>query len=183
MEESNGKVEVLDGFGACPAEDCRGMGWWCEIIEHLRTGWRSQKRTALSTIEQSSNYKGKGLTSSGTFDTDRFNLEEATAAVKDALSLPGSFRAGSRHVSMPLVPGGPTMGDFDRQSKKKKQHMMKTDLGNGSFLEESTTSRRDGVSACACSNCGTPHDLKLWATSTFALRLRISHNMHFSTGI
>lgn len=30
-------------------------------------------------------------------------------------------------------------------------------LGKGSFMEASTTSMRDGVSARACSNCGTPH--------------------------
>lgn len=161
VEESTGKVEVIDGSGACPTEDCGSMFHWAQLLHKLRSGVPSQKREALDKIDRSMNYTGKGATANGTFNPDRFDVEKAKAAVMDALSLPGSFRQGARIFSRPTAPGGPTKADLRGQAPKKKEHVMSTDMGDGTFMEESSTSKRDGVHSRACSNCGTPHGLSL----------------------
>lgn len=81
------------------------------------------------------------------------------AAIRAALSLPGSYRLGPKTFMLPLTPGRQGMQAFD--PTKKKQTKLRTELGDGWILEESTTGKRDGVHANACSNCGTPHGLKM----------------------
>ena len=106
------------------------------------TGNSQAKAAALARISRSINYTGKGI--DGTFDFDRCDIGERIAAVKDALSLPGSMRSAPLQASMPIM-GGMTLGDLDfARWGKKKQNPMKKDLGNGNDVgsdnptEEST---------------------------------------------
>ncbi|KIO34799.1 hypothetical protein M407DRAFT_210250 [Tulasnella calospora MUT 4182] len=158
--ESNGKVEVLVGFGACPREDGKNVWNWKRDLDKLRTGSYKEKRNLLEEIYQSMNYRNKGLTPWGNpdFDPTRFDTAEAIAAIKDALSLPGSYRQGSKTWVMPLAPDA--LKIREEGVKGKKVHTMNTP-DDGGFLFEATTGKRDGISARACSMCGTPHNLRV----------------------
>ncbi|KAG8978153.1 hypothetical protein FRC05_011269 [Tulasnella sp. 425] len=158
--ESNGKVEVLDGFGACPREDGKTVTHWKEDLEKLSTGDYKEKREILLQIYSSMNYKDKGLTpwANPYFDPTSFDKAEAVAAVEDALSLPGSHRQGSKTWMLPLA--SDALKKHEEGMKGKKVHTMNTPE-DGGFLVESTTGKRDGLSARVCSMCGTPHNLRL----------------------
>lgn len=157
--ESNGKVEVLGGFGACPREDGKNVWNWKQDLDKLRTGSYKEKRNLLEEIYQSMNYRDKGLTPWGNpdFDPTRFDTAEAIASIKGALSVPGSYRQGAKTWMMPLAPDA--LKIHGQGVKGKKVHTMNTP-DEGGFLVESTTGKRDGISARACSMCGTPHDLR-----------------------
>lgn len=134
---------------------------WTDAVKKLRTGSRAERQKLIHEIYAASNYSGKlaGNPIPDTFDLNYFSTDEAAVAIKNALSLPGSHRSGARTYSMPMGPG--VQFRSDTTPNTKKEHKMKTPLPSGWVLEESTTGRRDGVSANACSNCGTPHGLSL----------------------
>ncbi|KAG9051596.1 hypothetical protein FS837_004106 [Tulasnella sp. UAMH 9824] len=48
--ESNGKVEVLGGFGACPREDGKNVWNWKQDLDKLRKGSYKEKRDLLEEI-------------------------------------------------------------------------------------------------------------------------------------
>lgn len=155
--KSTGEIIVLGGSGACPPEDSLGTYGWLEDVKTLRSGQRSQKTVnLLRAINNAENYR-KSASERGLvgFDPDYFSVIEATTMVKDALSLPGSLRIA------PKMFVGPNASFQDFDPKTKKERKMKTELGGGVTLEESTTGKRDGVSHSSCSNCGTPHGLFL----------------------
>ncbi|KAG8954481.1 hypothetical protein FRC04_011808 [Tulasnella sp. 424] len=169
--ESNGKVEVLDGFGACPREDGKTVTHWKEDLEKLSTGDYKEKREILLQIYSSMNYKDKGLTpwANPYFDPTSFDKAEAVAAVEDALSLPGSHRQGSKTWMLPLA--SDALKKHEEGMKGKKVHTMNTPE-DGGFLVESTTGKRDGLSARVCSMCGTPHNLRLWVSNQISFGAR-----------
>lgn len=155
---------VIDGRGACPREDGRGIVNWEKALKTLAEGPPKERQDVLREIYQSYNYEdhvrvGK-VPGTYDFDPNRFIADEAMARVKDALSLPMSLRSGSKVHVQEMYPGAA----FDSHRAKgsgKKARATRTELGPGSVIIESSTSARDGISARACSNCGTPHNLTL----------------------
>lgn len=168
---------ILDGSGACPREDGDGLKNWEEEVEEYKEGGDDHDAVhhVLATIYHSANYKkymdrlyrGEKIPE---FDPDRFDKEEAIAELKDALSLPMSHRAGARQYTREFFPGAAT--DFFPQ--RKKEFKMRTEMDDGRVMTESTTGKRDGISARACSNCGTPHHLSLYVDVVSSLKRQLS---------
>ncbi|KAG9019483.1 hypothetical protein FRB90_001555 [Tulasnella sp. 427] len=158
--ESDGKVEVLEGFGACPREDGHGASQWKDDLATLRSGNPQKKQETLAQIYNSMNYAIKGWMpwTNPQFDHARFEQGEAVERIKDALSLPLSYRKGSKSLIMPLAPNA--LETHAEWRKGKKVHTLNTPT-DGGYIIESTTGKRDGVSARACAMCGTPHNLRV----------------------
>lgn len=168
--ESNGKVIVLDGEGACPRENGKGLSTWEKEVKIYKEGSHHAVHQVLNRIYSSPNYmdlyerakKGEDLPP---FDPDYFDKAAAEAAVKDALSLPLSLRTGPRLYTKEMIPGA-AMGMF---GPARKEFKMRTEMDNGMVMTESTTGKRDGISARACANCGTPHNLFVYVKAFSAI--------------
>ncbi|RPA81045.1 hypothetical protein BJ508DRAFT_376754 [Ascobolus immersus RN42] len=125
-EESNGKVEILSGSGACPPEDC-GLDW-VENYDKLVQNPDDEDVQAL--CRAALNYSHLPDTVGGRpwkYDPNYFDLSEAKARLQEALSSRASDKSGP--VTITRDPESRILGD---------------ELGRGSMNEGQCTIGRVG---------------------------------------
>lgn len=169
--ESTGAVAVLCGSGANPPDgDNFGTSEWARLLERAAKS-PVARRGVLSSMFQAMNYSnsaaGRGPWSH--FDFDRFDVDEAQAAIGAALDSPTSLAHASKKVVM-AMPGHETeiyeeavvqrLGR--RPGELKRGHVLaQTPIGSdpgdgGIFIEEGVNAgRRDRPSNGACAYCGS----------------------------
>lgn len=172
VEESTGAVVVLGGSGTHPPAEVTPIRW----AELLKSAEKSVyvRKTVLEEMFASPNYAT--LPYSSAYDLEHFSVEETQKALLDALNSPASIRSMSKHYDQDFtdISGeGPTiraiLAEHNRGFLKKGQTLVKAPVldaaGNhtGAFVEEGGVSetRRDNPDSTACSNCGSPNDLKV----------------------
>ncbi|KAF7365610.1 LIM domain and RING finger [Mycena venus] len=162
--ESNGKVALLAGGGACPREDGQGCRNWIKYIQSLDLKKHAE-------IAQSMNYSDdpdvRRLGARWRFDPHAFDLTAARKRISDALASPASVPSGPkkavvgdpfafarRGVPSDRVPKGthrtiiPT-GDFNPFPKDS--------MLRGAFNQtEVVRDRRDKRALALCACCGKP---------------------------
>ncbi|KAJ7610451.1 MM3350-like domain-containing protein [Roridomyces roridus] len=165
LDESSGRVQILDGSGICPAENSKGNEAWSERIETLadRTTPASKRRELLSDVNSMPNYTDRGWHRRPSFDPDYFDLAETTGAVMTALGTKLSYSPGAKMYKMPmkleaLLDDGPTFPS-KRQTTREVTFAEGEEISFG-FFEELKKDGRDSRRATACAACGNPNDLK-----------------------
>ncbi|KAJ7205652.1 hypothetical protein C8J57DRAFT_1258715 [Mycena rebaudengoi] len=118
--ESDGKVSLLAGSGACPREDGQGHRNWTEFINSLDSEKHAQ-------ITCSTNYEAdpevRRLGSRWRFDPLAFDLTTARKRITDALASPPSVPSGPKKAAF----GDPT--PMTRHPAPKGTHQAVTPAG------------------------------------------------------
>ncbi|KAI0031782.1 MM3350-like domain-containing protein, partial [Vararia minispora EC-137] len=177
IEDSTGRVVVIDGSGACPREDGGGNSSWQEEDLPMLASWHpSQRAKIIALIRDSLNYKDKMVSKS--FDPDAFDIAEARQRVQDALASPDSVWSGSKQFIAPLaedsgtkrMPGPP--GSMD--PLKRGQKYERTWQDTTSYMQEVISTKRDRKSTSCCWTCGTPHGLSRYKLFFRGFRSRLT---------
>ncbi|KAJ6455428.1 MM3350-like domain-containing protein [Mycena sanguinolenta] len=158
--ESDGKVALLAGGGACPREDGQGFRNWSKYIKSLDSKKHAE-------IAQSMNYcddpEVRRLPSRWRFDPQAFDLTTARARISAALASPASVPSGPKKA----VVGNP-FGYRGPDSVPKGTHRTVTSMGGdfnpfprdsmlrGAFQTEVVRDRRDKRASALCACCGKP---------------------------
>ncbi|KAJ6622701.1 MM3350-like domain-containing protein [Mycena sp. CBHHK59/15] len=165
--ESDGKVALLAGEGACPREDGQGNRNWIKYIASLDAAKHAE-------IAASSNYCGdpevRRLDSRWRLDPRKCDLTAARKRIADALASPASVPSGPKKA----VFGDPyaSMGTGGNALPPKGTHHSVTPMGpelglpfgknsglTGAFQfhqTETVRDRRDKKSSALCACCGKP---------------------------
>ncbi|EJD41455.1 hypothetical protein AURDEDRAFT_169617 [Auricularia subglabra TFB-10046 SS5] len=165
VEESTGRVEILEGKGMCPGENMKGS--WCyqddmRDYDNVDTLGRFEKSVE---ILQQANYKdfGKPLLQ---FDPERFDMEYATRCLKDALASHNSVRQGAKGFKMPMSGTPDEIDAMDGIRLKKGQTFKRTSTDSFGYWQEAQTCRKDKKWQTICAECGKPGvDLKACGTA------------------
>ncbi|TFY68428.1 hypothetical protein EVG20_g3557 [Dentipellis fragilis] len=172
VEESTGKVAIIDGAGACPPEDYPYIEAWVDDIAKLRirSPNLSLRDTVLDKMRGALNYKGTVVTA--VFDPDDFDLPAARQRVHDALASPASALTVPKQILLNL---GLDPDALDPESEtasldptlnpslKKGQVLQRTwdtsDEGNSNIInQEVISTMRDRKDGGCCWVCGSPHN-------------------------
>ncbi|KAJ6584418.1 MM3350-like domain-containing protein [Mycena capillaripes] len=157
--ESDGKVALLAGGGACPREDGTGNRNWNEYIESLNP-------TKHAEVAQSMNYcddpEVRRLGARWRFDPNAFDLTAARKRISDALASPASVPSGPKKSVM----GDPfTLSGGESAPKGTHRTVVPTGAFNpfgknspltGAFQTEVVRDRRDKRASALCACCGKP---------------------------
>lgn len=171
--ESNGRVELLDRHGACPAEDHQGNYNWAEIMPKILSG----DLKTHEEIKRSFNYKSdpKAQRSGWRLDPATFDVGAARRRIRDALQSKASIPSGAKkNVFVPGMMGGGLDSKMDettlnnrlfggmegRQIRGTKRVAQNYTDFPGSFLTETVREKADRKGAALCENCGKPDGLK-----------------------
>ncbi|KAJ7505819.1 MM3350-like domain-containing protein [Mycena galericulata] len=162
--ESDGKVELLAGGGACPREDGQGCRNWKEYIVSLDAAKHAE-------IAQSMNYCDdpavRRLGARWRFDPLFFDLDAARTRIADALASPASVPSGPKKCLMGSDPFGNNF-DVGGDSVPKGTHRTVIPNGGtfnpfgkssslvGAFQTEIVRDRRDKRASALCGCCGKP---------------------------
>ncbi|KIP03276.1 hypothetical protein PHLGIDRAFT_121719 [Phlebiopsis gigantea 11061_1 CR5-6] len=158
VEENTGAVTVLSGRGAHLPD---GVAWpvWRDLMADVDKGPKYRKAALDKMYTDSSSYQKQRRDPN--FDFDRFSIPQTQAAVQAALDSKASLANSSKRYLTPMVE------DYDEQSRtfnpglKKGQKLVRTVLPTGTILQEGVAIRRpDHPDITACTNCGSPNDLK-----------------------
>ncbi|KAJ7626609.1 MM3350-like domain-containing protein [Mycena polygramma] len=158
--ESDGKVSILAGSGACPREDGQGCLNWLKYIESLTLSKHAE-------IAESMNYcddpEVRRLGARWRFDPHAFDLAAARKRMSDALASPASVPSGPKK-SLMVDPSSGGPGD----SIPKGTHRTVIPMGaafnpfgkksplTGAFQTEVVRDRRDKRASALCACCGKP---------------------------
>ncbi|KAF7357402.1 MYND-type domain-containing protein [Mycena sanguinolenta] len=160
--ESDGKVALLAGGGACPREDGQGFRNWGKYIQSLDSKKHAE-------IAQAMNYchdpEVRRLGSRWRFDPQAFDLAAARARISTALASPASVPSGPKKA----VFGDPYAGN-DADNVPKGTHRTVTPQTGGAFnpfprdnmlrgifnQTEVVRDRRDKRASALCACCGKP---------------------------
>ncbi|KAJ7904860.1 MM3350-like domain-containing protein [Mycena leptocephala] len=159
--ESDGKVALLAGSGACPREDGQGCRNWIEYINSLDL-------TKHAEIARSMNYlddpEVRRLGARWRFDPHAFDLAAARKRISDALASPASVPSGPKKCAM----GNPFAFSGDSAPKGTHRTVIPTGTGlafnpfgknsplTGAFQTEVVRDRRDKRASALCACCGKP---------------------------
>ena len=158
MEESTGAVIVTGGKGAHLPD---GVAWpvWRDLVADVDKGPKYRAAALEKMYTESSSYQKQRRDPN--FDFDHFSVPETQAAVQAALDSKTSLASSSKQYVFPMVE------DYEEKSKafhpglKKGQKILRTVLPGGTILQEGVATRRpDHPDVTACSNCGSPSNLK-----------------------
>ncbi|KAJ7081571.1 MM3350-like domain-containing protein [Mycena belliarum] len=162
VSESDGKVVLLAGGGACPREDGQGCHNWIKYIASLTPAKHAE-------IARSMNYcddpEVRRLGSQWRFDPHTFDLAAARTRIATALASPASVPSGPKKTSIGMTnpfthPGG------DSAPKGTHRTVIPSGIGfnpfgknsalHGAFQTEVVRDRRDTRASALCAHCGKP---------------------------
>ncbi|KAI7838302.1 hypothetical protein COHA_007872 [Chlorella ohadii] len=160
-EESNGRVQVLEGAMACPPEDSKGLeGMGPRSYQEFLDEWADPKwrtsRDGHETLAEASaalNYRD----TPGGFQPERFSVAAAQRAVDAALASRASVSSGAKQFCVPLQPGG---GLLWGEAKRGQEVRCQPQFGGG-FMQETVATGKDARSISLCGACGSPHNLQI----------------------
>lgn len=159
LEESYGRVQILDGKGMCPGENMRGSYQYENFLKAYDTDSYTEQVKKRREILDCPNYKGFGKPPS-LFNIDAFDIGQANERLVAALGSPNSVRAGMKAFTMPINPSA----HDSRTGKLKKGQSIQREWDHEShgYWQETTSNTKDKRSQSACAACGKPggQDLK-----------------------
>ncbi|KAJ7046487.1 MM3350-like domain-containing protein [Mycena alexandri] len=166
--DSDGKVTLLAGTGACPREDGQGFRRWNEYIASpLTTAKHAEIANAMNYCEDP---EVRRLGARWRFDPLAFDLAAARKRISDALASPASVPSGPKKA----VVGDPfafarRRAGADGDSAPKGTHRTVVPLSDagfnggktsgalaGAFQTEVVRDRRDKRASALCACCGKP---------------------------
>ncbi|KAG2090405.1 MM3350-like domain-containing protein [Suillus discolor] len=157
VEESYGRVQILDGKGMCPGENMRGSYQYQNFLKAYDTDSYTEQKDEKFLIAQITKASANLLS---LFDVDAFDVDQANERLSAALSSPNSVRAGMKAFTMPINPSA----HDSRTGKLKKGQSIQREWDHEShgYWQETTSSTKDKRSQSACAACGKPggQDLK-----------------------
>lgn len=153
-EEYTGKVEALDGGGACPPEDGSGNHTYNPKLQRFYAGdWN-----ALNDVAEASNYRDDPATKrpGWRFEPERFEIDVVRKRIEVALQSKTSVPSGPKKFVMPI--GGGTLEDILGRTRTGTRRVIEN-KGDG-FVAETVADRPDRRGTAMCDNCGKPEGLK-----------------------
>jgi len=156
--ESNGAVEVLEGRGMCPAEDCGGDSFWNKTVYNYMHGTALKKQEIAGEVSRALNYRNKPPQ---TFDPFHFSSEDARKAVIAALASPASVRGCPKVLTMTPNTSGFTKPSFYSKLKKGQKIVNSVEADNLGVASEVVSDRKDSKNLALCAVCGNPNSLKI----------------------
>ena len=167
--ESNGKCLVLAGEMRCPDEDGEGG---CVTFQEdvlnlvLMLRMRPHDKNTARELARNCFDRHNALNVRGRFDPNEFTVEEAMAAVNQALASRASSMVGTKHFltqfTNPTFGGGNVWLSPVNAGQRIVVTMVEDDRGGGGFLRkmiETINFKPDDQSHTACP-CGNPLNLK-----------------------
>lgn len=162
--DSDGSFVLIDGKGACPAEDMGG-GDWKHTLEALERD--PEDRFLSRQIGGALNYRDTEDTNSSDwfFDPHRFDIDEAALRVKDSISSRTSMPAGAKiNVLLPTNAEGHFRGTGDcRGNYPRKTRTIYTEHTLHGYVGYTMEVIRDGPEpkhSAICNECGRPNTLR-----------------------
>ncbi|KAF8541179.1 MM3350-like domain-containing protein [Trichophaea hybrida] len=155
-DEYTGKVELLDGRGACPPEDGCGNHTYQPLLEKIYAG----DKDTIKEIARSSNYRDDPRAknwASWKFDPEAFDVEEARKRIEVALQSKASVPSGAKKFVVP-VGGGPVDETLEGPPKRGTRRVINP--GDFGYMTETVADRPDRRGTALCDNCGKPEGLK-----------------------
>lgn len=164
ISESNGRVELIAGSGACPAEDMQGNHTWVKTLATLRTNPKDKDIT--QEIHRSLNYRDDAaIHRPGWFyDPHKFDLGAARRRIAEALASRASVPSGAKaNIFSFQDPHGPpkSVGGL-RGSQPRGSKTIFTnneDFGGTGHIQETVREGKEPKSVALCENCGKPDGL------------------------
>ncbi|KAJ8085005.1 hypothetical protein AAF712_013310 [Marasmius tenuissimus] len=154
-EQSNGRVEILAGNGACPGENMSGPWAYRELLSRFEEEDSVAQRETKRKILENPNYKAFGKPPV-LFDPFKFDISWAKNNLSEALASSSSIRTGMRGFRMPFSPEAMDKPRASTGPIKKGQSVVQTFGSSGGFWEEVTSEKKDRKAVSACSLCGNP---------------------------
>ncbi|KAJ7258743.1 MM3350-like domain-containing protein [Mycena haematopus] len=159
--ESDGKVVLLAGGGACPREDGEGFRNWSKYIKCLDAKKHAEIARAMNYFDDP-DVRRLGA-ARWRFDPHAFDLTAARTRISTALASPASVPSGPKRA----VVGNPYAGhDADSMPKGTHRTVIPTgadfnpfpanSLLKGAFQTEVVRDRRDKRASALCACCGKP---------------------------
>ncbi|KAJ6492751.1 MM3350-like domain-containing protein [Mycena vitilis] len=160
--ESDGKVVLLGGTGACPREDGQGYYNWNKFIAALDLEKHAQ---IARSINYADDPEVRRLGARWRFDPQAFDLAAARKRISDALASPASVPSGPKKHALF---GDPSDAEHGGDSVPKGTHRTaipstvgfnpfgKNNPLKGAFQTEVVRDRRDKRSSALCACCGKP---------------------------
>lgn len=167
-KESNGKCLVLAGEMRCPDEDGEGCVTYQEDVLNLVLMLRMRPNDKNTARELAKNCfdRRNALNVRGRFDPNEFTVQEAMAAVNQALASRASSMVGTKQFVTQFTNSDSPFGDLWVSPVHAGQRiliiMVEDDRGGDDFLRkmiETINVKPDDRSHTAC-RCGNPLDLK-----------------------
>mmetsp|Transcript_25770 Transcript_25770/g.54477 ORF Transcript_25770/g.54477 Transcript_25770/m.54477 type:complete len:331 (-) Transcript_25770:2981-3973(-) len=165
VEESNGKVTIIDGAMRCPNEDGDGSASYQEEIldSLLKCKANPHDKKLVRKFAWSCFKRRGGLNVNGSFRPEEFDLEERRAALFKALCSRNSTRNMTKTFSAGGMMGGmglsyAKVGQRDMVYKKEDDRF--DHMGGFITMHETQNVKPDLKEFTLCYQCGSPNELK-----------------------
>lgn len=166
VEESDGKIDIIEGAMRCPPEDGEGCTTYQEEILDLYNE-QTENPTNVENARELAEacFKQRGaLNVRGSFRPAEFNLLETKLALAAALGSRNSTRNSVKTFSMGMggmMKGGFEMAEIGQISMVTKVQDDRFDhMGGFISFHETVDVKPDPIDATLCNQCGSPHELK-----------------------
>lgn len=161
-EESDGKIDVIEGAMRCPPEDGEGCTTYQEEILDLYNEQTKNPNNVENARELAEAcFKRRGaLNVRGSFRPAEFNLLERKLALAEARGSRNSSRNSVKTFAFPMG-GGLEVAEMGQISVLTKVQDDRFDhMGGYVSFHETVNVKPDPIDATLCNECGNPHELK-----------------------